>query len=280
MDIWLDIINPSHALFFNSLLDDFKSENFFITIRDRAETFGLVKSFGMKGIVIGRDYRDGFNKSLNMIWRTFQLYFKVRDFDYALSFENGMSVAVSKLRGKKSVLLCDNDLKFFQKGNFLQNFETKIKSMAKYIIVPKACYNTFSNYEKNKEKIISYNGFKEDIYLANFDPDPYFKDKIPFNNFVVLRPEALGSFYVNEKHSLVPDLLKFFNRENINVIYLPREKEDFNYAKEFDVFTLHSPPPTDCSGAILRLLPGGLGGVNSNSAIQIPPPNEIFKFFR
>ena len=49
MDIWVDIINPSHALFFNSLLDDFNSDNFFITVRDRAETLGLVKSFGMKG---------------------------------------------------------------------------------------------------------------------------------------------------------------------------------------------------------------------------------------
>jgi len=236
MDIWVDIINPSHALFFNSLLDDFNSDNFFITVRDRAETFGLVKSFGMKGIVIGRDYRDGFNKSLNMIWRTFLLYSKVRAFDYALSFENGMSVAVSKFRGKKSILLCDNDLKFFQKGNFIQDLETKIKSMAEYIIVPKTCYETFKKYVKDKEKIIPYNGFKEDIYIANFDPDPNFKDKIPFKSFVVLRPEALGSFYVDEKQSLVPNLLKLFNRENINVIYLPREKEDFDYAKEFDVY--------------------------------------------
>jgi len=241
MDIWVDIINPSHALFFNSLLDDFNSDNFFITVRDRAETFGLVKSFGMKGIVIGRDYRNGFKKSFNTIWRTFQLYSVVNNFDCALSFENGMSVAVSKLRRKKSILLCDNDLKFFQGKNSFQYIETKIKSMAEYIIVPKACYKTFNDHIKEKERIISYNGFKEDIYIANFYPDPDFKDKIPFSNFVVLRPEALGSFYVIEKHSLVPDLLKLFNKENINVIYLPREKEDFGYAKEFDVYIPRNP---------------------------------------
>jgi len=241
MDIWVDIINPSHALFFNSLLDDFISDNFFITVRDRAETFDLVKSFGMKSIVIGRDYRAGFNKSLNMIWRTFQLYSRVRNFDHALSFENGMSVAVSKLRRRKSILLCDNDLKFFQGKNSFQYMETKIKSMADFIIVPKPCYNTFNDHIKKKGRVILYNGFKEDIYIANFDPDPDFKDKIPFNNFVVLRPEALGSFYVIEKHSLVPDLLKLFDRENINVIYLPREKEDFDYAKDFDVHIPRNP---------------------------------------
>ena len=112
MDIWIDIINPSQALFFNSLLKDFHSFNFYITLRDRAETLGLVKLFGMDGQVIGRDYPNSFIKSLNMIWRTFQLYFRVRKFDYALSFENGMSVGISKLRRKKSILLCDNDLKF------------------------------------------------------------------------------------------------------------------------------------------------------------------------
>ena len=241
MDIWVDIINPSHALFFNSLLDDFNSDNFLTTVRDRAETSGLVKSLGMKGIVIGRDYREGFNKSLNMIWRTFLLCYKVRAFDYALSFENGMSVAVSKFRGKKSILLCDNDLKFFQKGNYLQDLENKIKAMAECIIVPNGCYTNFKKYIKDKEKIISYNGFKEDIYIANFDPDPDFKDKIPFRSFVVLRPESLGSFYVDEKQSLVPNLLKLFNRENINVIYLPREKEDFDYSKEFDVYIPKKP---------------------------------------
>jgi predicted glycosyltransferase len=241
MEIWVDIINPSHVLFFNSLLDDFNSENFFITVRDRAETFGLVKAFGMNGIVIGRDYRDSFNKSLNMIWRTFQLFSKVKDFDYSISFENGMSVIISKLRGKKSILLCDNDLKFLQNGNFYQDLETRIKAMAKYIIVPKACYNAFNDYVKNKGNIISYNGFKEDIYLANFNPDTDFMDKIPFKDFIVLRPEALGSFYVKERISLVPDLLKFFTRENINVIYLPREKEDFDYAKEFDVYIPNDP---------------------------------------
>jgi len=241
MDIWVDIINPSHALFFNSFLDDFNSDNFFITVRDRAETLGLVKLSGMEGLVVGRDYRNKFKKSFNTIWRTFKLYSIVDNFDYALSFENGMSVAVSKLRGKKSILMCDNDLKFIQSKNSFQGVETKIKSMADFIIVPKACYKTFSDHIKEKEKIISYNGFKEDIYIANFNPDPDFKDKIPFNNFVVLRPESLGSFYVIEEQSLVPKLLKLFNRENINVIYLPREKEDFDYAKEFDVYIPRNP---------------------------------------
>ena len=241
MNIWVDIINPSHALFFNSLLGDFNSENIFITIRDRAETYGLVKSSGMGGIVVGRDYRGAFKKSFNTIWRTFRLFSIVEDFDYGLSFENGMSVAVSKLKRKKSILLCDNDLKIFQSKTSFQDFETKIKSMAEFIIIPKACYKPFKDYVKDEGRVISYDGFKEDVYIANFDPDPEFKGKLPFDDFVVLRPESLGSFYVDEKQSLVPDLLKLFEREKVNVVYLPREKEDLDYVKEFDVYIPRNP---------------------------------------
>lgn len=241
MNLWVDIINPSHALFFNSLLNQFNSNKIYISLRDRAETVALAKSFGLDGILVGRDYRNVFKKSLNIFSRTFQLYFIVDRFDYSLSFENGMSVAISKLRGKKSILLCDNDIKFFQSKNFFQDIETKIKLMAEYTIVPKACYDSFNSHIAGNNQVISYDGFKEDVYIADFRPDPYFNDKIPFENFVVLRPESLGSFYVVGVQSIIPDLLKRFKKHNINIVYLPREKEDFEYAKGFDVYIPKNP---------------------------------------
>ncbi|MEA2066847.1 MAG: DUF354 domain-containing protein, partial [Thermotogota bacterium] len=107
MAVWIDIINPSHALFFNSFLREFSDENYFITIRDRAETVSLIQSFGLKGITIGRDYRNGIKKSLSMVYRAIQLYRQVNHFNCAIGFENGMSVAVAKLRRRKSILFCD-----------------------------------------------------------------------------------------------------------------------------------------------------------------------------
>jgi predicted glycosyltransferase len=211
------------------------SEKFIVTIRDRAETIGLVKSFGIQGEVVGKYYRDNIKKSLFMINRTIKLNSKINKFDVALSFENGMSVALSKFRKKKSILFCDNDLKFIKKESFIQNLETKIKTFADIIITPAASQENFEKKIK-KGNIISYNGYKEDVYLADFKPDSNFMEKIPYDNFVALRPEALESFYVKEKKSIVPDLLHSFEKENINVVYLPREKEDADYAKGFDVY--------------------------------------------
>ena len=242
MNILIDIINPSHALFFNSILNEFNSDNFNISIivRNRAETIGLVKLFNIKSKVVGRDYTKKSIKPINMIYRTIQLYLNSGKFDYSISFENGMCVAVSKLKYKKSILYCDNDLKFLQKKSIFQDLETIVKSLADHIIIPAVCFETFAKYF-NEKKLIKYNGYKEDIYIADYKPDPLFLEKIPYTNFIVLRPEAFGSFYVKEKDSIVPDLLRRFKKENINVVYLPRDKEDFKYAEGFDIFIPNKP---------------------------------------
>lgn len=231
--IWIDVINPSDALFFGALIPEFKKHSVTVTVRDRAETIDLVKSFGIQTRVIGRDYQSPLKKSVSMMYRTLQLYAGVSNFDYAMSFENAMSTLVSNMKGKISISFCDNDLKFIQKTSKVQDLEMGLKLLADYIVVPKACYPYFNEYGK-KSNIIPFDGYKEDIYLADYEPDPSFKEKIPFENYIVLRPEALGSFYVTEKQSIVPQLLHLFKREGINVVYLPRENGDFEYVRGFD----------------------------------------------
>lgn len=241
--IWIDIINPSHSLFFQSFIRGLLEHEVNITFRDRAETINLAKEFGLDGRVIGRDYTTPTKKSLNMIYRTLCLTAIAPKFDISISFENGMSVFASKARGKTSILMCDNDLKFSQKKVATQDLETKIKSLADHVIIPDVCYD---NFKKSfaEDKLIPYDGCKEDIYIADFKPDANFMIKVPFENFVVIRPEALASFYVKGKSSLVNDLISRFNKENINVIYLPREKEDMEYARGCDFYT----PPKPLNG--------------------------------
>jgi predicted glycosyltransferase len=235
MNIWVDIINPSHALFFNVVLKDLQDERFQVTIRERAETVELTKMLGIEGRVIGSDHRNGVKKSLGMVGRTLALWTSVDSFDCALSFENGMSVMVSKMKGGRSVLLCDNDLKFFQKKSMLQYMETGVKDLADKVIIPQACYEAFSANMSGRG-LFAYDGYKEDVYIADFVPDPQFMDRLPFDDYVVIRPEALASFYVLENKTIVPDLVRLFRDNNINVVYLPRDKGDAEYAAGLDAY--------------------------------------------
>jgi len=228
-DFWIDIINPSHALFFNSLLKELSGTTN-VTIRERAETVGLTNLFGIDGQIVGTDSTQRLIKPLKMIQRTISLVRASGEFDYAISFENGMSVSVSKFKGKKSIMFCDNDLKFYQKKSYVQDIETKMKAMADHLIIPKVCETAFSKMF-TKSDILTYEGCKEDIYIADHIPDESQLEQLPFEEFVVVRPEALGSFYITEKSSILPELLTTLEKENINVVYLPRDKNDNIFSK-------------------------------------------------
>src|SRR5659263_687990 len=100
--IWIDLINPSNVLYFNSFFRDLSDYQIVTTIRDRAETVELARSFGIEGQIIGTDYTNLVKKSANMVIRTMNLAISVPKFDVGMSFENGMNVAVARMRGKKS----------------------------------------------------------------------------------------------------------------------------------------------------------------------------------
>lgn len=239
--IWIDLLNPSHPLFFKPIIRELAKEfDIQITVRPRAETISLTKQLGLDATVLGSFYDEKKMKTVATVNRVITLFTQVKPFDWSISLEDSDCVAVSRMRLKKSILLFDNDLKYKTRNGTIQLLENTVKLFANHIIIPKAVEHVFKEYISRKN-IHVFDGYKEDVYLADYKPDPSVKERIPFDQYVVIRPEALGSFYVHEKSSLVPALLSFFEGNNIPVVYLPREREDENLAKGFDVFIPNVP---------------------------------------
>jgi len=240
-EICIDLINPSHPLFFRPLIEELQKTNTVnITLRNRGETVKLAEQFGLHGRIYGKDYEDPIKKMFSIITRTFSMSYTMKQFDYAISFENPMSVTISKLRGKKSILLLDNDLKYKIQNNFFQDLESKIKILANTIIIPRACEQTFDKYNKNG-KFKTYNGYKEDFYIADYQPDEKILEKLPFEDYIIIRGEASASFYVSKKQTILPQLFDLFTKENINILFLPRDKSDLNYPKKENISPLKEP---------------------------------------
>ena len=81
-------------------------------------------------------------------------------------------------------------------------------------------------------QIKTFNGFKEDIYIADYVPDPDFLDSLPFRTFITIRPENLKASYVpKDSKTIVPEIFQVFKDENI--LFLPRYEEEKQYAKGF-----------------------------------------------
>ena len=88
-----------------------------------------------------------------------------------------------------------------------------------------------------------YNGFKEDIYIADYIPDTNFLSHLPFDNYVVVRPENILAAYVPKgRKSIVPELLNQLLKKGINILYLPRYDFDKEYAPQNDKIFIPEKP--------------------------------------
>ena len=238
MKIWFDIINPPHVHFLSPLIKYYLQNNSdnegIITVKNFAETVKLSASKDYKFNVIGK--YNGKNKTtivFSKIKRYLELLTKLDDFDLSMACGHEAS-QISWLKRKVSLFFTDNDISSPKLYN----------SFSDFIFMPSAIDNErLSELGVNKNKVVSYDGFKEDIYIAEYVPDKYFKNKIPFNDFVVLRPENLKASYVQKKQniSITPLLMELLIKKGINIVFLPRYDSDIEYVKNHKVFMPEEP---------------------------------------
>ena len=192
------------------------------TARDFSETIPLLKKNGIEPIVYGAyKGKSRIKKVGGLFGRMWKLLFSLPKFDLAFSLGGNYTSAIAFLRGKKSIVFSDNDIsfKFFS------------FAMGSYFIFP--YYFKYGRVQKKyrlkDSQIKTFNGFKEDIYIADYTPDPAFLDSLPFRSFITIRPENLKASYVpKDSRTIVPALFEAFKDENI--LFLPRYEEEKQYA--------------------------------------------------
>lgn len=226
MRIWIDITNTPHVNVLMPIIRHLEKDHELIfTARDFSETLPLLKKNGITPIVYGNyKGKSRVKKMLGLLSRMWTMLFKLPKFDLALSLGGNYTSAIAFLRGKKSIVFSDNDIsfKFFS------------FAMGSYFIFP-----YYFKYQKVQKKyrikdaqIKTFNGFKEDIYIAEFEPDPGFLEQLPFKEFITIRPENLKASYVpKESTTIVPQLFEVFKDKNI--LFLPRYEEEKKYAEGY-----------------------------------------------
>ena len=228
MKIWIDITNTPHV---NTLMPiirhlEAQGHELIYTARDFSETLPLLAKHGIKPIVYGKyKGKSRVKKVMGLLQRMWMLLFDLPKFDLALSLGGNYTSAIAWLRGKKSIVFSDNDIsfKFFS------------FAMGSYFIFP-----FYFKYQKIQKKyrikdcqIRTFQGFKEDIYIADFQPDAEFLKQLPFSEFITIRPENLKASYVpKDSTTIVPALFEVFRDENI--LFLPRYEEEKKMAEGYD----------------------------------------------
>jgi predicted glycosyltransferase len=234
MKIWIDITNSPHVHFLYPIIRHLsKTHELFITARDFSETIPMLESKGIKPIIIGdHKGKSKFKKVLGMLDRIRQINSEVPDFDFSISIGGQITSVVSWIRHKKSIIFTDNDI----------SYKYHVYKIGSYFIFPKNFSLAKINKIKgNSRKVFQYNGFKEQVYIADFVPNPSFIEIVPIQNYLLIRPENLKASYVpTNAKTLIPALFECFKDEK--VLYMPRYSDEREYANGYsNVFIPEKP---------------------------------------
>jgi predicted glycosyltransferase len=239
---WIDLVSPSHPFFFDALTDELTDVTLRTTVRDKTETVELASEVGFDHTVVGRDFDNPLLRKIGIPLRTGRLAISAPDADVSLSSRNAMCILASKARGIPSIHFTDNDVTAYVDGLRFEELYNRFEAMATYNVVPDAFeIAELTKHGADPASIYTYDGYKEDISIASFEPDPKFTDVLPFDEYVVLRPEALDAAYVDAEASIVPDLLAGAADRDLPVVYLPRGRGDAAYADQYDETEVYVP---------------------------------------
>ena len=228
MRIWIDLANSPHVPFFRALIPEFvaRGHQVEISARDFAQTVELALNAGMTPHVIGGHGGGSITgKAGNLIGRAGALRKWARDrgFDIALSHNSYAQIAAAAALGVKAVTLMDYE---HQPANHLAF------RLASRVIVPRAFPGgELKKYGATTRKVKRYEGTKEDVYLADFVPDPKFAEELlrlgvaSKDVLVVARPPAREALYHRFENELFDELLvSLCARDGVRVILLPRSE--------------------------------------------------------
>jgi predicted glycosyltransferase len=232
--LWVDLCSPSHPFLFRGVVDALDGVETRVTVREKTETVPLAESVGFDYRVVGRDFDNRLLRMAGIPLRTATLTYRMPACDAVLCSRNVMAILAAKARGVPSIHFTDNDITAHVDGLYAEHLYNRLEAEATHNVVPAAFdADALEGWNADADSVHTYDGIKEDIYVAGFEPDPTFPATLPFDSYVVVRPEALTAAYVDAERSLVPDLLAGLIDRDVRVVYLPRGRGDSDHADPF-----------------------------------------------
>jgi len=223
MKVWIDLANSPHVLFFDPILAELRERGVeaFVTARDFAQTGELARLHGIEVEVIGtHGGKSLLGKARTIVSRARQLHAAARrsGADLAVSHNSYAQAIAARALGIPSVTLMDYEHTPANHVSF---------RLARRILLPAALRRaSVRRYGATAEKVVFYEGFKEQVYLDAFEPGrsrPYPEDG---RVLVVARPPADFAVYHRFENPLFETwLARAGSDPSARVVALPRTAE-------------------------------------------------------
>jgi len=229
MKIWIDLANSPHVLFFAPLVREFERRGIEVscTARDFAQTLGLARLHGLRVESIGRHGgRSTLGKAREIVERAAALrrFARVARPDLAVSHNSYAQAVAARTLGIPFVTLMDYE---HTPANHL-SFR-----LASRILLPGAMPDeAVARYGASSRKVKRYAGFKEQVYLEDFEPEAgafeglLTDDVVRRSVVAVARPPADFAIYHRFRNPLFDLWLDRVGRDDgVRIVLLPRTPE-------------------------------------------------------
>lgn len=221
MKIWIDLDNTPHVPFFKPIIRELEKKGYtvILTARDAFQVCELATLYGLAYKKVGKHYgKNPLFKVWGLCWRSLLLLsFVIREKPVlGLSHGSRSQILLCNLLRIPTVMVMD-----------YEHAQTPLLLQPRWEIIPTALSNERLQC-KTKERILSYEGIKEDVYAPEFKPDPSIVSQLNLNGgiLVTVRPPANEAHYHNsESDSLFIEFMeRVCSTPGVKVILLPRNK--------------------------------------------------------
>jgi uncharacterized protein len=221
--IWIDLENTPHVPFFKPIIRELEQRGYAVvlTARDAFQVCELADKFGLACKRIGRHYgKNRILKAWGLAWRSLQLLsFALRERPVlGLSHGSRAQILLCNLLRIPTVMIMD-----------YEHCSAPPLVRPRWEIVPDTMFQE-SLHCKNRKRIRTYKGIKEDVYAPEFKPDASLLQQLPFGNgdiIVTVRPPATEAHYHNPESEVL--FAHFMERvtqsPGVTAVLLPRNKK-------------------------------------------------------
>jgi uncharacterized protein len=217
--VWIDIDNSPHVPFFLPVIRELQNRGIetVLTARDAYQVCELIEYFSLSCKVVGRHY--GKNKLLKVLGNCLRAAELLptaiaKRPDLAVSHGSRAQVLACKLLGITTVVL--HDYEHSTETGFIEPDWILMPD-----IIPAAARS------RRIDRVVSYRGLKEEVYVPQFRPDPSIVDELGLHNgklIVTLRPPATEAHYHRREGDwLFSEVVRFLGGQpDVCVVVLPR----------------------------------------------------------
>ena len=276
MRIWIDLANSPHVPLFVPVVRALqeRGDEVVLTARDHAQTLPLAVEVWPEVVVIGAESPAGrLRKGVSILSRAAGLrrFARRSHPDVALSHGSYAQIVAARLARLPAVTMMDYE---HQPANHL-SFR-----LARRVIVPATFPDaSLRRFGASPKKTVRYQGFKEELYLADVVPDPSILESLgldPDRATAAMRPPPEGALYHAHGNPRFDAILEHVLSQAGQVVLLPRTAEQAARYQRPGVVIPNRPVDGRALLATVDLTIGAGGTMTRESALLGTPTYTVF----